>query len=479
MRFLTGDDTGILKWVHLEAQKVEKVAGRRRGDAAEKLCWGGPPTDRERRYLVAYASGALEAREATNGQVVSTLATAPNVRCLQAVGEDALAISADGTMRIVRGWCGEVCEEFNGEAEAGEATPLGTAETGDGAATSSASDGRIMLKGPVADADVDPCDPQRLIFGGGDNAVKLWDLASSKVTWTAKNLREDTLCLRVPLNISTLRWITPAAPARSMFLCGTTCGKLRLYDTKAQRRPLFELKVGYKTGQGTGGYTGVEDDLQRPVKCSLLVNTRGNSKWSFFVGNNLGVLREYDLRKLETCTAAPIAPGRTKHLDFARRQMDFVRGYKGIMGSIRSIDAHASGDAIAAVGLGRYAYIFDPRKKKMTNKVYLKQKLCSVLFSSEAKLQKDESDEEDKEDEEGPAEDEVQVGFSDDEGAAPQDEGDAATAADEMVADDDGNESINGGTDAVGNGCEGQVQRKKKRRVGGKVKVRKRPRSEL
>lgn len=289
--------------------------------------------------------------------------------------------------------------------------------------------------------------------------------------------------MRVPLNISTLKWVTPAAPARSMFLCGTTCGKLRLYDTRAQRRPMFELRVGYKTGQGTGGYTGVEDDLQRPVKCTMLVNTRGGSTWSFFVGNNLGVLREYDLRKLETCTSAPIVPGRKKHLDFARRQMDFMRGYKGIMGSIRSMDAHASGDAIAAVGLGRFAFIFDPRKKKMTSKVYLKQKLCSVLFSSEAKVQKDESDEEDKEDAEGPAEDEVQVGFSDDEGAAPQDDGGAAAAAaDEMAADDDGDEGTNGDTGAAGaagNGCEGQVRRKKKRTVGGKAKVRKRLRSEL
>ena len=34
------------------------------------------------------------------------------------------------------------------------------------------------------------------------------------------------------------------------------------------------------------------------------------------------------------------------------------QGYRGIMGAIRDIDVHCSGKALAAVGLGRFAYVF-------------------------------------------------------------------------------------------------------------------------
>jgi hypothetical protein len=269
----------------------------------------------------------------------------------------------------------------------------------------------------------------RLAFGGGSNDVKLWDLQRNQVIWRAKNVREDYLSLAQKVAVHRLDWATRLAPARSLLISGSTDGKLRVYDCNAQRKPLFELVIGHKFSgsQGSCGYTGVADDTPRPVTCAAVAQVRGGG-WSLFVGNTLGVLREYDLRNLPTCTAAAVPPGKKSHLKLADKSMPFKRGYSGIMGSIRAVDVHRSGDVLAAVGLGRFAYVFDVRKRVMISKVFLKQKLCSVLFSAEdKKAVKDEKDDadggeggEEEEREVDEAEDEdagdgVEEGFSDDE----------------------------------------------------------------
>jgi len=300
---------------------------------------------------------------------------------------------------------------------------------------------RFVLQGPIAHACTDPCRADRLAFGGGENDVKIFDLEKGEVCWRAKNVRENSLCLRVPVKVNTLSWATELAPSRSLLVSGSSDGKVRLYDVATQRRPLFELPIGFGTGKGSGGHTGTTDELPRPVNCSSVARAMvrssggsapcsGGSAWSLFIGDTMGTLREYDLRNLPTCKAAAIQPGRKSHSALAAKAMPFRRGYRGIMGSIRALDVHASGEAIVAVGLGRFAYIFESKKRSkasLVGKVYLKQKLCSVLFSSEERaVPKDghESDEDsdatgcrDEGDIEGPDDDEVQEGFSDDEAA--------------------------------------------------------------
>jgi len=444
MKFLTGDDTGILKLVKVEAQKVERLGPQRTNDAIERLCWAGPAEDRESRVAVAYASGLLETRDAPTGKVLSSARAAESVRCLQVLGSGLLAVSANGRGGIVREWCGATCPEGGEEGAEGTAyagsEPISRAV----ASTSNASQATVdsstegpwlkqfELQGPVAAACVDPTRMERLAFGGGENDVKLFDLERSEVTWRAKNVRENFLCLRVPVAVNTLTWATEMAPSRSLLLCGSSDGKVRLYDTSMQRRPLFELKIGHGTGIGSAGHTGAADDLVRPVNYATVarVFTRNSgSAWSFFVADTVGTLREYDLRHLPTCKAAEIPPGGKKHLALAAKTMPFRRGYRGVMGSIRSVGIHASGEAVVAVGLGRFAYVFETKKRSrasLVNKVYLKQKLTSVLFSSEDRaVPKDDGDQSGNESDvtgvaDGDAvadgdDDEVQEGFSSDE----------------------------------------------------------------
>merc|ERR1712124_173496 len=96
------------------------------------------------------------------------------------------------------------------------------------------------------------------------------------------------------------------------------------------------------------------------------------------------------------------------------------------MGGVRSIVVHPDGKTMVAVGLGRFAHVYTVGKKTEKSRVYLKQKLCTALFSEEAStwnLDKDDdscsdatglADEEVDGLAEG-AEDVVQEGFSDDE----------------------------------------------------------------
>lgn len=441
MKFLTGDDNGLLKCVRVEARKVEKLGPPKLGDALERLCWAGPEQDRETRVATAFESGTIQSRDSTTGQVLATTTTAPSVKCLQVHGDNLVAVSADGTCSIVRKWCGEECPE--GETEGAQEA---AGEAAEGAGDSPLR--RLMLQGPIAGAALDPCRPERLAFGGEENDVKVFDFEKEEVVWNARNVRENFLCLRVPVKVACLQWATPVCPSRGLLMCSTKDGKIRIYDVATQRRPLFELLIGHAVGAGSGGHIGTSDELARPTTCALVAPRAPVAKgsWGFFVGNTMGVLREYDLRCLPNAKAAQIAPGRKSHLALALKQLPFKRGYRGITGSIRSVDMHASGEALVAVGLGRFAHVFDTtHPRKVISKVYLKQKLCSCLFSTEMKEEpKEESDKGESEEEEEEqdkeardhfeedVQDEVREGFSDDE------EAQAPAAAEDAEADEDG-----------------------------------------
>ncbi|CDJ69646.1 hypothetical protein, conserved [Eimeria necatrix] len=56
-----------------------------------------------------------------------------------------------------------------------------------------------------------------------------------------------------------------------------------------------------------------------------------------------------------------------------------VGGYKEAMGAIVGLGLDPAGEFLVAVGLGRYAYVFDAKSRKLREKVFLKQKLTCLL----------------------------------------------------------------------------------------------------
>ena len=128
---------------------------------------------------------------------------------------------------------------------------------------------------------------------------------------------------------------------------------IRLYDTRAQRRPIQSIELG-----------------ERPfTRCSVSPDDR-----MLITGDTTGRVTGVDLRTL--------------------RMMGV---YKGATGSIRDIAVHATGKYLATVGLDRIMRVYDIATRQQLHRIYLRQRLNCVLFSSEeqvAVFTKEESEEE-------------------------------------------------------------------------------------
>lgn len=218
---------------------------------------------------------------------------------------------------------------------------------------------------------------------------------------------------------------------------------MRVFDVGRQRKPFMEFEVA-SLNPSTGGHTGVKDLVPRPVNATSIAFVRG-AGWSLFVGNNLGMLREFDLRMLPDWKRSSKRVGTKAHARWARQQFAYRGGYGGIMGAVRAIGVHADGGSLVAVGPGRYAYMYvtSTRGKRglPAAKIFLKQKLCSVLVSEEPyeppreprqHREKRNVKDEKKLEDMGPACDELHEGFSDDEVLAAS----SKTVGDAIEGDD-------------------------------------------
>lgn len=136
--------------------------------------------------------------------------------------------------------------------------------------------------------------------------------------------------------------------------------------------------------------------------------------------------------------------GRVSRVDLRTLRLNGV--YKGNTGSIRDIAIHPSMNVVATVGLDRIMRVFDIETRQQLHRVYLRQRLNCVLFSSEelvqcfAKEEESEKEEEEKEssddleveEEEEAKDDDLEV--EDDEEEKQDDEEDSD---DSMLHDDD------------------------------------------
>ena len=58
-------------------------------------------------------------------------------------------------------------------------------------------------------------------------------------------VREDKLCLRVPVWVNRVVFVPDQQRSpQSILVTGTGYGEVRLYDTRAQRRPVFSTEYG-------------------------------------------------------------------------------------------------------------------------------------------------------------------------------------------------------------------------------------------
>ena len=87
--------------------------------------------------------------------------------------------------------------------------------------------------------------------------------------------------------------------------------------------------------------------------------------------------------------------GRVSRIDL--RTLRLSGTYKGNTGSVRDIAIHPTLPRLATVGLDRIMRVFDSESRQQLHRVYLRQQLNAVLFTSEeeVKMFAEESEESD------------------------------------------------------------------------------------
>ncbi|CAF0781682.1 unnamed protein product [Rotaria sp. Silwood1] len=184
--------------------------------------------------------------------------------------------------------------------------------------------------------------------GGKENDLKIWSIEelmknektkNKSVIFQAKNIRPNAVRLRMPVWITDFQFIDE----RNRCLVVTGHHQIRLYDPQSNaRRPVNEIEFE-----------------QYPIMSIALLHSSNNEH--FIVGNTQGEMAQFDIKRLSSSA--------------------IVHKYKGVIGSIRSIDTHPTLPLIASASIDQYVRIHNADTYRQISKFYLKSRLTSVLFS--------------------------------------------------------------------------------------------------
>ncbi|EGG24748.1 WD40 repeat-containing protein [Cavenderia fasciculata] len=182
----------------------------------------------------------------------------------------------------------------------------------------------------------DPLIETNVAVGMKEMEVSLYNVETQQRVWNARNLKNDFLGLRVPI------WTTSMDfHSRDKLAVGTGQAQVRLYDCRTHKS-----QTSFNTVLG-----------KSPI---YAIKTTTLNEHILIAGDGSGQVGEYDLRT-----------GRLSGK------------YAGATGGIRSIDIHPTLPLVAVAGLDRHVRIYNLKNRTLINKLYMKQKITSVLFSSE------------------------------------------------------------------------------------------------
>ncbi|KAG5191751.1 quinon protein alcohol dehydrogenase-like superfamily, partial [Tribonema minus] len=354
MRVLTADETGLVKVWQVESRKLLVTHGlghQSRVRGVRGLCWGlasdGTSPDYSRVH-VGRENGVVEdwsvSHTAAKGKKLPASATVNqrsqregcpasivSLHALPGTASEAdspptmVACSATGEVRVAP------CDAAAGEGSSFKApAPVHTA----------------IGRGGV------------LATGGQDNDIKVWDVATGQCTWRAKNVPMDAkLQLSVPVWPSALAPLRAAHedPALTALLAGTAHRHIRLYDTRAARRPRQTIDYG-----------------EHRITALCVIGGGGGSAHTAIVGDAAGELTALDLRALRR-----------------RRRYGEPGG-----GAVRAFAVHPTLPVFAAVGLDRVCRVYDVSGGgggggAPLAALYLKQRASRVLFCDEGRATPD------------------------------------------------------------------------------------------
>ncbi|GBG34837.1 Ribosome biosis protein nsa1 [Hondaea fermentalgiana] len=212
-----------------------------------------------------------------------------------------------------------------------------------------------------------------LAAGGKETLLSLWDTEKWQRCFHAKNVAHDYLDMRIPVWVTGICFMGPVENAekgpKQAIGGGTpervaTCtghGYVRLYDTRAQRRAVASVELKTAT-----------ELYQKNVSAESrhLTSIDTIDEHTVAVGDAVGGLRCVDFR-----------------------QGKVVKSFKSLNGSIRSVVKHPTLPLICAGGLDRHLVIGDLETGLVKSRIYARQQLTSMLFSSQAPPQPPSADE--------------------------------------------------------------------------------------
>jgi ribosome biogenesis protein NSA1 len=292
MDILTGDETGLLKFVAARSKAgIHSYGQQSRAAAIKGLCW----LDYENKQFASFRSnGILDSWKMNGGEVlhqnsvhISNIKDPAGVVHLRnKVGsrDPLICYGAEGDICLVQVENSD--EASNGDLVFDELSTL-------------------QLKGPLS-----TCEPftNGLACGGKENDVVLYSLETQQVEWTAKNVPHDYLKLRVPIWIRGISFLRPHPQNTSsdaLFATGTGYRHVRIYDTKTSRQPVTSIDIG-----------------EYPVTAIAAMPSSGDANSeALYVADASGGLSIWDLRMM-------------------RRQLTL----KGSSGSIRCLNISNSGN---------------------------------------------------------------------------------------------------------------------------------------
>ena len=196
----------------------------------------------------------------------------------------------------------------------------------------------FAVKGPVS-AAVGVMNSVNFAFGGRENDLQVCDFSTQQEVFKARNVPHDKLDMRVPV------WITGIASLPSSDSVIATCtgyAQVRVYDIRAQRRPVKDLRL---------------------------------ADWSHMTG-----IVSVD----ENNVVVSDTQGHVSKLNLQTMRLEAK--YKGFAGGVRSLDVHPDAPFLLAGGLDRRVHIHHLKTRKVFADVYVKQKLNVVRFCTQLDL---------------------------------------------------------------------------------------------
>jgi len=333
MRVITGDQAGLIKFVDVEKGTVAKRVGEvEKKNEVSKMCWVQQNVEDE--FYVARKRGVVHRMKASDGSIVAEYGDY-RAKFVGLYGTQSHLVTALHTGKV----------EFR------------PANIDSGVA------------GHVFDAGKNLCRMRLNTFnenffgtGGEENDLKIWDIEKSQTIFSGKNVKNDRYDLKVPIHITDLHFLNEES---TKLVISTEYHNIRLYDTKAGRRPQVNLSFG-----------------QHPIK-TLEPTTDFNY---VLATDTIGFIRKIDLRsRLE------------------------VGKFKGFAGTVKDVKVHNTLPFMASVGLDRFLRVHHINSKKLLQKLYLKQQMTAILFTSEGLIKEEEvqkgkkqsADQDDEEEDDG------------------------------------------------------------------------------